>query len=340
MSSGGSTGTPIRTAVSNLDAIGRVAVTYRLFAALGMDQTLPLFMIRHRAYAAHWGEDLVFRKWGFPWRAEAELGDRIHMDIDLPPAEQLDRLISQAPTYANTLPRNILGLGLESRRSGKSPSIPVLFSAAEYLAPEVASLATEAFGSRVIDILTSSEAGPIAIGCPDSSLLHIQSERILVEILDGNGRPCAPGETGEVVVTPFYNYAMPLVRYRTGDFVIAGGPCPCGRSLPTIERFAGRREHMFRYPDGSQRLPPIDRVAISQWLGHQAWQLVQTGPGEAELRHQPALGPVAATKAIRERLLIALGEGWSVGLIEVGSVPMTNGGKRHFTAAAASTRGG
>ncbi|MEO8667673.1 MAG: hypothetical protein ABI399_04100 [Bauldia sp.] len=330
LSSGGSTAEPIQTAVSGLDVVGRVAVTYRLFTALGMDQGRPLFMIRNRAYAARWGEDRVFRKWGFPWRDEAELGDRVHMDIDLPADAQLRRLTERAPSYVNTLPRNVLGLGLESRRSGMTPSIPVLIAAAEYLAPEVASLARQRFGSHVIDILTSSEAGPIAIQCPDSNLLHIQSERILVELLNETGRPCAPGETGEVVVTPFYNYAMPLIRYRSGDFAIAGGPCPCGRSLPTIERFAGRRESMFRYPDGSHRLPPIDRVAISEWLGHQAWQLVQTGPGKTELRHEPATGRGDAADAITAHVLAALGPGWTIGLVNT-PVPMTGGGKRHYT---------
>ncbi len=329
LSSGGSTGAPVSSSVSSLDILGRVAVTYRLFSALGADQSRPLFMIRSRAYAARWTGERIFRKWGFPWLEESELGDRIHLDIDEPPVQQLDRLAEKAPAYVNTLPRNILGLGLASRKSGNAPSLPVLFAAAEYLAPEVAALAEERFGSHVIDILTSSEAGPIAIQCVESSLLHIQGERVLVEILDDAGRPCAAGETGEVVVTPFYNYAMPLIRYRTGDFAVAGGPCPCGRTLPTIERFAGRRESMFRYPDGIRRLPPIDRVAISECLGHIAWQLVQTAPHTAELRHEQATEGATPGAAL-EQVVDVLGPAWSVSLVET-SVPMTGAGKRHYT---------
>ena len=38
------------------------------------------------------------------------------------------------------------------------------------------------------------------------------------EILDPNGEHVDQGEVGEVVVTGFYNFAMPFIRYRTGRF--------------------------------------------------------------------------------------------------------------------------
>jgi phenylacetate-CoA ligase len=332
-SSGGSTGAPVVNQLSRLESYGRVAITYRMFTGHGLDSGLPMVQIRNKAYAAGWTDALVFRKWAYPWLPEAELGDRVFLDIDLPPGEQLDRLSELAPAYVNTMPSNILRLVLEARRTGKRPHIPEIFAVAEYMPPEVTRAAEDLFGGRVVDILTSSEAGPIAIQCPDNRRLHIQSERVLAEILDADGRPVAPGETGEVTVTPFYNYAMPLVRYRSGDFVVAGGDCPCGRTNPTIERFAGRREHMFRFPDGATKLPPIDRVATSEAVGHEAWQLVQTGPGAAELRFEPRQdsGATADTALLRRLAHDALGDGWSVAAIETASVPRTSGGKRHFT---------
>ena len=307
--SSGSTGAPIEFLLTQLSAIGRVVPTYRMFAAYEMDPTLPLFMIRNRDYSAQWTDDLVFRKWSYPWLPEEQLGDRIHLDIETPTAEQIDRVRGCAPAYVHTLPWNILRLALKNRSSDRALSIPVLISVAEYLAPEVRSLAEQTFGSRVISILTSGEAGVIAVECPSGKRMHVQSELLLAEILDDEGRPCEAGETGELVVTPFYNYAMPLIRYRTGDYVVAGGDCPCGRSLPTIERFAGRKEHMFQFPDGSRRLPPMDRVRISEWIGHDAWLLAQTGPGNAELRFEPSHKNGAVADALREHVLDALGDG-------------------------------
>jgi phenylacetate-CoA ligase len=123
---------------------------------------------------------------------------------------------------------------------------------------------------------------------------------------------------------------MPLVRYRSGDYVVAGGDCPCGRCLPTIAAFAGRKEHRFTFPDGSSRLPAIDRVAISEALGHDRWQFVQTEAANAELRHEPATGHCDRAH-LHELAARPLGEGWQVKLNETTSVPPTKAGKRHFT---------
>lgn len=330
-SSSGSTGNPLGTAVSDLESLGRVVVTYRMFENFGMDPALPLFMIRPKASGVGWTDDLVYRKWSWPWLPEEELGDRLFVDIETPPDDQLTRLGERAPAYVNTLPWNILGLGLAARRTGRAPSLPLIASVAEYLAPEVGKLAAEMFGSRVIDILTSSEAGPIAIQCPESHRLHIQSERVLVEILRDDGTPCEPGETGEIVVTPFYNYAMPLIRYRSGDYVVKGGACSCGRTLPTIDAIAGRKEHMFRYPDGSRRLPPIDRVSITEAFGHDRWQLVQNGEGTAELRHEPPTDGGDAVEVAVADAAAALAPDFTIVPVAVERVRDAALAKHHFT---------
>lgn len=330
-SSSGSTGNPLGTALSDLESLGRVAVTYRMFANYDMDPALALFMIRPKASGMGWTDDLVYRKWAWPWLPEADLGDRLFIDIETPPEEQLASLGERAPAYVNTLPWNTLGLGLAARRTGKRPSLPLIASVAEYLAPEVSKLASEMFGSRTIDILTSSEAGPIAIQCPKSHRLHIQSERVLVEILHDDGTPCRPGETGEVVVTPFYNYAMPLIRYRSGDYVVKGGPCSCGRTLPTIEAIAGRKEHMFRYPDGARRLPPIDRVSITETFGHDRWQLVQTGEGTAELRHEAPTDGGDAVEAAVADAAAALTPDFEIAPVIVAKLREPTLPKHHFT---------
>jgi phenylacetate-CoA ligase len=328
-SSGGSTGAPVVSALSGLESYGRVAITYRMFATHALDPAMPMFQIRNKGYAAGWTDALVYRKWSYPWLPEAELGDRIFVDFEKPPAGQLDRVEERTPAYLNTFPSNLLRMVVEARRSGRRLQIPATITVAEYLPPEVARAAAETFGGPTIDILTSSEAGPIAIQCSESNAYHIQSERLLVEILDDAGRPVEPGDEGEVVVTPFYNYAMPLIRYRSGDYVVAGGDCPCGRSLPTIARFAGRKEHRFTFPDGTSTLPPIDRVTLSEMLGHDRWQLLQTGAGVAEMRYEAPAGAFDRRQA-HDHLAAALGEGWRIALDQRDSVPPASSGKRHY----------
>jgi phenylacetate-CoA ligase len=325
--SGGSTGRPVQVEISALESVARVASTYRMFLAWKMDMARPMFMIRKPQIGSGRTDGIGFRKWGLPWLPESKLGPRVHLDILTPPEEQLEILARNAPAYVNTLPSNLLRIGLKARQLGQRPSIPFIISVAEYLPPEVKALAAETFGSRLINILSSSEGGVIAIECPESGLLHIQSEAVLVEIIREDGSPCDTGETGELVVTPFYNFASPLIRYRSGDFVTRGPACPCGRSLPTISKIVGRCEHMFDF-SGTRALPPIDRVRICEILGHEGWVLIQTGPDVAEMQ---VAGDIQTNqKELLHQMINSDLSGFHVRFKEVERLPLTSGGKRHF----------
>lgn len=83
---------------------------------------------------------------------------------------------------------------------------------------------------------------------------HVNAEHCVVEIVDEDSQPCMVGRTGKLLVTGSSNFAMPLVRYNTGDLAEAvGGPCACGRTLPSIGQIVSRYRP-FRYtPKGTSR---------------------------------------------------------------------------------------
>lgn len=332
--SGGSTGNPLRLALSDLESLARVVITFRMFSAYDFDLTLPLAMIRRPQFGSERRDRLEFRRWGFPWLDESKLGPRLHLDICTPAGQQLAMIAEHAPLYLNTLPSNMLRLGLEALRRGAKPSIPFIISVAEYLAPETRRLAEESFGGRIIDILSSSEAGVIAIQCPVSDQHHIQSETVLAEIVNANGEPCQPGEVGELIVTPLYSYAIPLIRYRSGDFVTAGWPCKCGRSLPTIAGIVGRREHMFVFPDGRRMMPAIDRVRISKAVGHDKWQLSQCDKRSVVFRSAGPRPSKIDLATIKELIQAAIGDEFELQIASEADVPLTSGGKRHHVTTA------
>ena len=67
--------------------------------------------------------------------------------------------------------------------------------------------------------------------------MHLRENNVIAEIIDENGRPLPDGETGELVITTIGMEAMPLIRYRTGDFTrILPGICPCGSSVIRLDR--------------------------------------------------------------------------------------------------------
>ncbi len=329
--SGGSTGTPVRLDLTVLEKFARTVLTFRAFHQWGLDPSLPMFMLRKAQAGSQDRTGIGQRKWAYPWLPEQELGDRVHVNITTPRETQIARLLERHPCYINTLPSNILRLGCAAHQHNLSPEIPFIISVAEYLAPEVRKLAQDMMGSRVIDVLSSSEAGVIAIECPQSGMYHIQSESVVVEIINNDGEACQEGEVGELVVTALYNYAFPIIRYRSGDYVVKGHQCSCGARLPTIAKMVGRREHMFHFRDGRQEVPGIDRVRTSDLAGQETWQLVQIDSKTVEFRHSQTDMSPGKWKQIEELIYEALRDD-EFRLIEVSecALPLTSGAKRHF----------
>jgi len=113
---------------------------------------------------------------------------------------------------------------------------------------------------RVYQDYGSTETCSLAGQCPHGEL-HFWADRVFPEVLtDEAGPPRAEG-TGELIVTGLYAEAMPLIRYRIGDWVtLTRATCPCGWVLPTI-RIHGRSRDALEI-QGRRLLPAELEEAI------------------------------------------------------------------------------
>ncbi len=110
----------------------------------------------------------------------------------------------------------------------------------------------QAFGCKVGNRYGCEEVGLIASECEQHKGLHINAEHTFVELLRPDGRPAAPGEEGDIVVTDLVNRGMPLIRYRIEDVGVASGRvCSCGRHMPLMEKVVGRVADFLIRRDGS-----------------------------------------------------------------------------------------
>jgi phenylacetate-CoA ligase len=78
----------------------------------------------------------------------------------------------------------------------------------------------EGFGARCYDHAGLTEAGPFGYPCSEGGGMHVFDEEFVCEIVDAELRPVAPGERGELVLTPLRRTGFPVLRYRTGDVVV------------------------------------------------------------------------------------------------------------------------
>ena len=97
------------------------------------------------------------------------------------------------------------------------------------------------FGLELFETYGSVEFGDLAFECNKHCGLHMITNSSLIEFVDETGEWVSPGEQGEIVVTGFLNYVMPLIRYRIGDLGIQSNEkCVCGKSWPLIKSIQGR----------------------------------------------------------------------------------------------------
>jgi phenylacetate-CoA ligase len=150
---------------------------------------------------------------------------------------------------------------------------------------------------------------------------------VLVEILNDDGQPCAPGEVGRVVVTDLHNFATPLVRYEIGDYAEAGEACRCGRGLPTLRRIVGRRRGMLRYPDG-RTVWPVFTVACRLAARYHEIQLIQERIDLLRLR-VVADAPLSdeSKLALTRALQNVLGHPFEIAIEQVAELSRSRGGK-------------
>lgn len=87
----------------------------------------------------------------------------------------------------------------------------------EILLNEYRQVINETFNIYPINVYGTNETNVIAMEYGDNKL-HILNDNVIVEILkDGKS---VIGEEGEIYITSLSNYAMPFIRYKTGDIGI------------------------------------------------------------------------------------------------------------------------
>lgn len=92
-------------------------------------------------------------------------------------------------------------------------------------------------GKRLYPHYGSRECGlGGAVTCSAFEGMHLRENHIIPEIIDENGCVLPDGEYGELVLTTIGADAMPLIRYRTGDFTRILPPCSCGSVTRRIDR--------------------------------------------------------------------------------------------------------
>jgi len=201
----------------------------------------------------------------------------VFREVDLSSAEEVISIIKIHQPAILSLKPNILARILElpsNKLDVISKSVRSIITGGARLDPALWSRATGSIGIPIIDYYGMTEIGLIGSYCKCDEGFMIHEESVVVEVLTEDGKLNSTG-LGELVVSSVVNAAMPMLRYRTGDYgKLVYAVCRCGKPVKCIKNLDGRSVMNFRFRDGSVFSPthlknlleifPITELQITQ----------------------------------------------------------------------------
>ncbi|MDD3219277.1 MAG: AMP-binding protein [Lachnospiraceae bacterium] len=128
-----------------------------------------------------------------------------------------------------------------------------------------------------------------AITCQAHEGMHLRENHIIAEIIDRDLKPVPDGCWGELVLSTIGLEAMPLIRYRTGDYTrILPTPCPCGsvtRRLDSVSRVNTQPLSLPARPLTRAHTKPLSIPLTQEMLDNQLFSIPKIIDYQASLRN-------------------------------------------------------
>lgn len=218
------------------------------------------------------------------------------------------------------------------KKNKRIPSIKSIISSAETLFPWQRDLIEKAFSCPVYNRYGCREFGDVAQECEKREGMHINFDRVIVEILDETLKSVKDGRSGELVITDLDNYGMPFIRYRIGDVAsFKKGMCSCGRSFPLLEQVDGRTLDIIRTPNGNRLGGTFWTLLFRSQPGIKNFQVIQDRLEEITVKYvKDSEVSNINFPNFKNRIHEKCGEEFKVNFEQVTFIPKTTSGKTRF----------
>jgi len=115
-----------------------------------------------------------------------------------------------------------------------------IFTTSEMLFKNQRDFIAKVFGVEVYDTYGLNDGGITAFECNVHNGMHIDMERGILEVVDNYGKSAYEQE-GRILATTLTELSMPLIRYDTGDLgIVSQDKCNCGCERPLLKQLKGR----------------------------------------------------------------------------------------------------
>jgi phenylacetate-CoA ligase len=177
-------------------------------------------------------------------------------------------VVCSTPTYALRMAQEARTLGIDL--AGGPVQRLILSGEPAGSIPATKKLIEEEWGAKAGDTAGMTEVGTIVIFECSSQPggTHIIEDHYIEEVLDPDSGQSVPyGEMGERVVTSFGRGFIPVLRYRTRDYVVKvpGSNCPCGRTFDIYDGGIRGRVDDMKLVRGTNVYPRAVEAIVRQF---------------------------------------------------------------------------
>ncbi len=185
------------------------------------------------------------------------------------------------------------------------------------------------FKTEVVSRYSNEENGVIGQDEGINNNFTVNEADYLVEILDDDGQRVPDGTLGRIVVTDFFNYAMPMIRYDTGDMGAIITKSVNGREKKVICNFSGRKVDLIYDTLSNALSPHVITNAMWSFPDIKQFQFIQKGKNNYLLKLNLD-GNFQRSEEIIATLKNILGDKACIDIEKVGEIPVLASGKRRY----------
>lgn len=137
----------------------------------------------------------------------------------------------------------------------------------------------KAFNCRCYSRYSNQENGVIGQDDTENNTFLLNECHYIVEVLKMNSNDTAdPGEVGRIVLTDLYNYAMPMIRYDTGDVGTITYLKQGNIQKKAINNFGGRKADIIFTCKGELLSTSVIELSFEKFPEIRQFQFIQESP--------------------------------------------------------------
>jgi len=316
----GSTGKPLTIYVDDDAAAWQKAHQLRHYRQMGYEPGDKIAVI--------WGEGQYFRMKRLRDTVDNLFRNRRELrtfELSEEEVREYSRFLSEYdPDIIESYPSAIVLLCEAIEDQGLSVAPKAVQTTSEMLSERERSYIESVMDAPVYNKFGASEVGPVAMTCAADDGMHINTESIIVETDD----------EGRLLVTNLRNHAMPMIRYRIGDFVdIEDDPdreaCSCGSRLPTIGEIRGKTNDLVVTTNDTYLDPYFFVDLMDRGPDVETFKIIQNEDRSVEVMIVPDEEPDSVRNHVTTELA-SVDDQLDIKIKFVDTIPKAEGWKRRY----------